>query len=57
MVIKHIDGPLGVRGRNSQNDRIRYCLRWDYSISLAEGIRRTYGWVEEQVKSRQEIEE
>jgi nucleoside-diphosphate-sugar epimerase len=48
VVIKHIDGPLGVRGRNSQNDRIRYCLRWDYTISLDEGIRRTYEWVEDQ---------
>jgi len=50
VVIKHIDGPLGVRGRNSQNDRIRYCLRWDYTISLDEGIRRTYEWVKEQVE-------
>ena len=48
VVIKHIDGPLGVRGRNSQNDRIRDCLRWDYTISLEEGIRRTYRWVEDQ---------
>ena len=48
VVIKHIDGPLGVRGRNSQNDRIRDCLRWDYTISLDEGIRRTYRWVEDQ---------
>ena len=50
IVIKHIDGPLGVRGRNSQNDRIRDCLRWDYTISLDEGIRRTYEWVKEQVE-------
>ena len=48
VVIKHVDGPLGVRGRNSQNDRIRDCLRWDYTISLDEGIRRTYRWVEDQ---------
>ena len=37
--VKHIDGPLGVRGRNSQNDRIRDCLHWDYTVSLEEGIK------------------
>jgi GDP-D-mannose 3',5'-epimerase len=49
VTINHIDGPLGVRGRNSQNDKIREALKWDYSISLEEGISRTYKWVEEQV--------
>ncbi|AOV60324.1 UDP-glucose 4-epimerase [Synechococcus phage S-CAM9] len=49
ITIKHIDGPLGVRGRNSQNDRLRSCLDWDYSISLDEGIARTYQWVKRQV--------
>jgi len=38
IVIKHIDGPLGVRGRNSNNDLIRKELDWDYSLSLEEGI-------------------
>lgn len=47
--ISHIDGPLGVRGRNSQNDKIRQALGWDYEISLEDGIYRTYSWVEEQV--------
>jgi GDP-D-mannose 3', 5'-epimerase len=57
VVIKHIDGPLGVRGRNSQNDRIRDCLHWDYTISLDEGIRRTYEWVNEQVHFDQRTED
>ena len=55
--VKHIDGPLGVRGRNSQNDRIRDCLHWDYTVSLEEGIRRTYAWVNEQVHWDQRSEE
>jgi nucleoside-diphosphate-sugar epimerase len=45
----HIDGPLGVRGRNSNNDLIREKLQWDYSMTLAEGISRTYNWINEQI--------
>ena len=36
----HIDGPLGVRGRNSNNDLIRKELNWDYVMSLSEGIQK-----------------
>jgi nucleoside-diphosphate-sugar epimerase len=48
---KHIDGPLGVRGRNSNNDLIREKLQWDYSMSLEEGISRTYKWINSQMQS------
>ena len=48
----HIDGPLGVRGRNSNNDLIREKLGWDYSQSLEEGIRRTYNWICEQIEKK-----
>jgi nucleoside-diphosphate-sugar epimerase len=48
----HIDGPLGVRGRNSNNDLIREKLGWDYSQTLEEGIRLTYNWIAKQVSSR-----
>ena len=41
----HIDGPLGVRGRNSNNDLIRETLDWDYQMTLKEGIRYTYYWI------------
>ena len=41
----HIDGPLGVRGRNSNNDLIRKELGWDYDMTLEEGIRKTYNWI------------
>jgi GDP-D-mannose 3', 5'-epimerase len=49
IIKKHIDGPLGVRGRNSNNDLIREKLGWDYSQTLEEGIRKTYGWINSQV--------
>jgi len=47
----HIDGPLGVRGRNSNNDLIREKLNWDYSQTLEEGIRKTYSWIQTQIKN------
>ena len=47
----HIDGPLGVRGRNSNNDVIRRELGWDYSQTLEEGIRKTYSWINSQIES------
>ena len=50
----HIDGPLGVRGRNSNNDLIRENLGWDYSQSLEEGIRITYNWIQSQIDSNEE---
>ena len=45
----HIDGPLGVRGRNSNNDLIREKLDWDYSMTLEEGIEKTFNWIHSQV--------
>ena len=48
-----LDAPLGVRGRNSNNDLVREKLGWDYSQTLEEGIAKTYAWISEQIKSRQ----
>jgi len=48
----HIDGPLGVRGRNSNNDLIRKELGWDYSQTLEEGIRKTYNWISERIDDK-----
>jgi len=45
-----LDAPLGVRGRNSNNDLIREKLGWDYSQTLEEGIRKTYKWIVEQIE-------
>ena len=47
---KHIPGPLGVRGRNSDNSLIREVLGWDYSQSLEDGIKKTYAWISEQIE-------
>ena len=44
-----LDAPLGVRGRNSNNDLIREKLGWDYSQTLEEGIRKTYNWISDQI--------
>jgi len=44
-----LDAPLGVRGRNSNNDLIRKELGWNYSQTLEEGIRKTYNWIKEQM--------
>jgi nucleoside-diphosphate-sugar epimerase len=45
----HIPGPLGVRGRNSNNDLVRERLDWDYSMSLKDGIEKTYNWIKEEI--------
>jgi nucleoside-diphosphate-sugar epimerase len=47
-----LDAPLGVRGRNSNNDLIREKLGWDYSQTLEEGIRKTYEWIKGQIEVR-----
>ena len=45
----YVDGPTGVRGRNSNNDLIREKLDWDYSMTLEEGIGKTYNWINDQL--------
>ena len=49
----HIDGPTGVRGRNSNNDLIREELGWDYSQTLEEGIAKTYAWILNEINRTQ----
>ena len=46
----HIDGPQGVRGRNSDNTKLREVLGWEPQISLEDGLKKTYEWIEAQVK-------
>jgi hypothetical protein len=45
-----LDAPRGVAGRNSDNAKIRGYLGWEPSISLREGIRKTYEWIDEQFR-------
>ena len=49
---KYIDGPLGVRGRNSNNDLVREKLGWDYSMTLEDGIAQTYAWIVQQIEEK-----
>jgi len=49
--IKHIDGPLGVRGRNSDNRLIEKKLEWRPSNPLIDGVRATYQWINQQVSA------
>lgn len=48
--VKHIQGPQGVRGRNSDNRFIKKILGWEPKMKLKEGLKITYQWIEEQVK-------
>ena len=48
---KHVEGPQGVRGRNSDNSLLREVLKWEPEISLEEGLRHTYEWIENKVKA------
>jgi GDP-D-mannose 3', 5'-epimerase len=50
--IRHIDGPLGVRGRNSDNHLIRERLGWAPSRPLREGLERTFSWINAQVHNK-----
>jgi nucleoside-diphosphate-sugar epimerase len=47
--VKHVPGPLGVRGRNSDNRLIRENLGWAPSRPLRDGLGRTYSWISTQV--------
>jgi nucleoside-diphosphate-sugar epimerase len=54
----HIEGPLGVRGRNSNNDLIKEKLDWNYTMTLEEGIKKTYDWINEnQMGNKPVVEE
>lgn len=47
--IRHVPGPTGVRGRNSDNKLIREMLGWEPTASLKDGLEKTYRWIEAQV--------
>jgi GDP-D-mannose 3',5'-epimerase len=50
--LKHVPGPQGVRGRNSDNTLLRQVLGWEPEISLEVGLERTYAWIEAQVAAK-----
>lgn len=47
--VKHIPGPEGVRGRNSDNNKIRKLLGWAPGITLEDGLHRTFKWIQDRV--------
>lgn len=51
----YIDGPLGVRGRNSDNTLIQEKLGWAPSEPLQVGMEKTYKWIEEQIKKENSL--
>jgi GDP-D-mannose 3', 5'-epimerase len=50
----HVDGPQGVRGRNSDNSRLRSVLGWEPEVTLENGLTWTYRWIEAQVQAMYE---
>lgn len=56
LTIRHIAGPLGVRGRNSDNHLIREKLGWEPTRPLREGLAKTYAWISEQVEKAKKEE-
>jgi len=56
IVKRHVSGPQGVRGRNSDNSRLRRILSWEPEVTLEAGLTLTYAWIEEQVRCRLRVE-
>jgi len=48
----HLTKPQGVRGRNSDNTRLREVLGWEPQISLEDGLAKTYSWISQQLRPR-----
>ena len=52
---KHVEGPQGVRGRNSDNTKLREVLGWEPAISLEDGLAKTYDWIEKEVQRSNQL--
>lgn len=51
----NLNAPKGVNGRNSDNTKILRDLGWEPSISLREGLKKTYDWIESQIRAGVEV--
>lgn len=49
-----LDAPKGVRGRNSDNTMIKKLMGWEPSVRLEDGLEKTYRWIHDQMKARQD---
>lgn len=47
--LKHIDGPIGVMGRNSENTLVTKSIGWSPKVSLSDGLAKTYQWIESEL--------
>jgi len=54
VTIRNIDGPIGVMGRNSDNKLIKEMINWEPNENLEAGIKKTYTWIEQQIKLNKE---
>ena len=52
ITLRHVNGPQGVRGRNSDNRRLRDVLGWQPAVPLRHGLEPTYRWIEKQMAAR-----
>jgi nucleoside-diphosphate-sugar epimerase len=57
VTIRHVAGPQGVRGRNSDNARLREVLHWEPQVSLEDGLARTYAWIEDRLREESACED
>ena len=55
IIKNHVPGPQGVRGRNSDNTRLRKVLGWEPQISLEEGLARVYPWIDAKVRQKMAV--
>jgi nucleoside-diphosphate-sugar epimerase len=57
VLLKHIDGPVGVMGRNSENSLVTSRIGWQPKITLSEGIEKTYSWISAEVEKLKSVKE
>ncbi len=50
--IKYVDGPTGVKGRNSDNELIEKMLTWKPSLPLRDGMVKTYAWITKEIEKK-----
>jgi GDP-D-mannose 3',5'-epimerase len=55
LTIKNIPGPLGVRGRNSDNKLYREKVGWESKKTLRQGMEQTFSWINEQVQNARKV--
>ena len=52
VTIKNVNGPVGVNGRVSVNTRMYQDTKWEETVSLEDGMKKTYNWIEKQINER-----